>query len=236
MIRTVKWKAPKENGMHRTYWAMGEKGVKGMRRGEPRGNREPRGVTVLPGTYKLRLSFGDQKDSTEVEVKYDPRIDMSQSAIQAKYDALKSLESKADLGYQAVERLKESIKVAEGKQGDLKKKDKEGFKDQFKLCKDAIDTLNSMLDIFLGEEDDRQGITRRNTESINNHYFSAFRYVSNALHAPGDTENKLITKFEAELAEALETVNGYYSEEWPKFREAVETLDTSPFKDYDDIK
>ena len=207
-----------------------------MQRGERSGNREQGGVTVLPGTYKVRLTFGDQKDSTEVEVKYDPRIDMSASAIQARYEALKSLEEQADLGYQAVERLKESIKIAREIQGDLKEKDKEEFKDQIELCKDAIDTLNSMLDIFLGEEDERQGITRGNPESINNYYWSAFRYVSNALHAPGNTENKLITKFESELAEALETMNRYYKEEWPEFRETVENLDTSPFKDYEDIK
>ena len=89
---------------------------------------------------------------------------------------------------------------------------------------------------FLGKEDDRQGITRGQPNSINNFYFSAFRYTSNALHAPGETENKLIKKFEDELAKAMEMVNGYYAEEWPKFREAVENLDTSPFKDYEEIK
>lgn len=236
VIRTLKWKAPKENGMHRTQWFMGEKGVNGMRRGNRRGNNEPRGTTVLPGTYKLRFTFGDQKDSTNIEVKYDPRIELSDAAIQARYNAMKALETKADLGYQAVERLKEGIKVAGRFQKDLKEKDKEGFKDQIKLCKDAIDTLNSMLDVFVGEEDERQGITRQQSLSINNHYFGARRYVSNALHAPGDTENKLIRKFEDELKKALDSVNGYFREEWPKFREAVEDLDTSPFKDYEEIK
>ncbi len=236
VIRTLKWKAPKENGMHRTSWFLGEKGVNRMIRGKRRGNNEPRGTTVVPGTYKLRFTFGDQKDSTNIEVKYDPRIELSNAAIQARYNALKGLETKADLGYQAVQRLKESIKVAERIQKELKEKDKEGFEEQIKLCKEAVDTLNTMLDVFVGEQDDRQGITRQQSLSINNHYFGARRYTNNALHAPGDTENKLIKKFEDELAKVLESVNGYFRDEWPKFREAVENLDTSPFKDYEEIK
>ena len=99
-----------------------------------------------------------------------------------------------------------------------------------------MDSLNSMLDVFVGKEDKRQGITRNLEKSINTYLRSASRYLGNALHAPGETENKLIAKFEEEFAKAMEMVNGYFMEEWPKFREAVEKLDTSPFKDYEDLK
>ena len=236
LIRTVKWKTPKENGLQRYYWRMNEKDPARMRRETQRSKAESGGVTVLPGSYKLRFSFGDQKDSTEVEVRYDPRMEMSSSAIQAKYDALKALEVKAGLGSQAVERIKESIKIADEIEKKLKKKDEESFEEQIKLAKETTDTLNTMLDKFVGEVDDRQGITRRQNESINNFYFSAYRYVSNASHAPGDTENKLIAKFESEFEMAMEMVNEYFAKEWPKFREAVEDLDTSPFEDYEEIK
>lgn len=236
IIRTLKNKAPKENGIHRTYWYMDEKGTERMSRRTRRGNRESGGVTVLPGTYKVRFTYGDQMDSTEVEVRYDPRIDMSTTAINAQYNALKGMEKKYAMGVQAVDRLKESIDIAKGIQGDLKEKDKEGYKDQIALAKSTIDTLNSLLDVFLGAEDDRQGITRGQPNSVNNFYFGAYRYVSNALHAPGQTETKLVKTFDEEFAKAMEMVNGYYAEEWPKFRTAVEGLDTSPFKDYEEIK
>lgn len=236
LIRTLKSKAPEENGIHRTYWYMNEKGISSMSRRERNNKREPGGVTVLPGTYKARFTLGDQMDSTMVKVKYDPRIEMSNADIQARYNALKAMEVKYRLGVDAVERIKESIAIAKEIQGNLKKKDKEGFKDQIDLCKTTMDTLNTMLDTFLGEEDDRQGITRGTPNSVNNAYFSARRYTSNALHAPGGTENKLISKFEKELQTALDLVNGYYTDTWPEFRKAVENLNTSPFKDYEEIK
>ena len=236
LIRTLKSKAPKENGIHRTYWYMDEKGVNTIRRVARRGSEEPGGVTVKPGTYKVRFTFGDQQDSTDIEVKYDPRTELTSGAINARYEALKGLEAGYSLAVKAVDRLKESIKIAKGVQKDLKKKDKEGYKEQIELAKTTIDSLNSMLDVFLGEEDDRQGITRSQPNSINNFYFGAYRYTQNALHAPGSTENKLIQKFDEEVKAAIEMINGYYAEEWPKFREAVENLDTSPFEDYQEIK
>jgi len=236
VIRTIKWKAPEKNGLHRTYWYMDEKGVQGMRRGERRGTNEPGGVTVLPGKYTVRFSFGDQKDSTEVEVKYDPRIELTNSVIQAKYATLKSLEANAEIGGQAVERLKEAIKITKEIQGNLKTKDEKGFKEQLDLCKKVLDSLNVQLDVFVGKEDERQGIVRGRPNAVTNHYRAAYSYTSEGLHAPGETENKLIVKFETELNAALEMINGYFRTEWPTFRQAVEKLDNSPFKDYEEIK
>ena len=52
LIRTLKRKAPKEYGIHRMYWRLGEKGVRGpSRRAANKNAPEPRGVTVLPGDY-----------------------------------------------------------------------------------------------------------------------------------------------------------------------------------------
>ncbi|MEM9338757.1 MAG: hypothetical protein AAGA66_08525 [Bacteroidota bacterium] len=236
LIRTIKWKTPEKNGMHRYGWKMNEKGIKPMSREKRKGNAEPSGVKVLPGTYKVRLTFGDQKDSTDLEVKYDPRLSLSDSEVQARYQTEKDLEAKAELGYQAVKRLKESIKVVTERQAMMKSKDKEQFKDQMKQSKATIDKLNSMLDLFLGKKDERQGITRRNLSSVATHYGTASRYVSNALHAPGQTEKELIEKFEDELNKALGVVNNYYKNEWPKVKATLEELDLSPFKDYEEIK
>jgi photosystem II stability/assembly factor-like uncharacterized protein len=238
VIRTLKSKAPDQNGFHRTYWNLDEKGVRWMSRNAGRGGHggEPGGVTVLPGKYKVRFKFGDQKDSTEVEVKHDPRLGLSNDVLLARYQTLKSLEQKGDLGVRALERIRESIGIVENYQRELKAKDKTGLKEQLDLCKKTLDKLNEMMDVFVGKEDKRQGITRSQTNSISVYYSGAYRYTSNALHAPGDTELKLIAKFESELAKAIEMVNAFYNIEWPGFRSALEQVDLSPFKDYEDLK
>ena len=100
-IRTLKFKAPKEDGLHRTYWAMNEKGVERPRRGSGgggfgfgggRGSGEPGGSTVLPGEYTVVMSFGDKKDTTTIKVGIDPRVTTSSSALKAKYDMGKEVE------------------------------------------------------------------------------------------------------------------------------------------------
>ncbi|MEM6643293.1 MAG: hypothetical protein AAF616_09960 [Bacteroidota bacterium] len=235
LIRTLKFKAPEKSGFHRTYWSMNEKGVGRMSRRNRSSSREPGGVTVLPGTYKLKLTFGDQQDSTMIDIKHDPRLGLSESTLTARYQAQKSLESDYALGIEAVDRIKESIKIASDIQKDLKKKDKEGFEEEIKLAKSTLDSLNKMMDIFLGEEDKRQGITRSQPNSVNNHYYNALRYVRNALHVPGETEMKLISKFEDSLNNAIVLVNVFYQDSWPAFQATVEKLDTSPFKEYEDI-
>ncbi len=236
LIRTIKSKAPKENGVQRTYWNMRQKGNFNLTRRKVNRKREPNGKRVRPGTYKVRFTYGDQMDSTNVVVEYDPRLSMSASAIAAKNEALDRIENGEKLAFEAVERLKESIKLAGDYHGRLKKKDEEGLKEQIELCKTTKDTLNTFLDSFLGKEDKRQGITRGQPQSVSNSLGTAQFYTGSASHAPGTTEIKLIEKFEKGLAEALKPVNDYFEAEWPKFRATIEQIDLSPFKDYEKIE
>lgn len=236
LIRTLKFKAPEESGIQRSYWNMRQKGNYNLSRRNVNLKREPSGKRVRPGTYKVRFTFGDQKDSTNLTVAYDPRLTMSTSDIAAKNAALDRIEQGEERAFKAVERLKESIKLAGDYEKKLSKKDKEALKEAIELCKSTKDTLNTFLDAFLGKEDKRQGITRGQPESVNNSLRSANFYTSSATHAPGTTELKLIDKFEQDLNEALKPVNDYFETEWPKFRETIEPIDLSPFKDYEKIE
>lgn len=236
LIRTVKWKAPKDSGIHRTYWRLGEKGIVRPSRKKSKNKNEPRGVTVLPGTYKVRFVYGAQKDSTQVEVKADPRLNITPSARIAKYNALKNIEKSQSLASEATKRIRESLKIAAEYKKKLEKKDKEQFKEQIKLCKTTTDSLNNLMNLFVGKEDKRQGITRNPEENINMLYGNANWYLNNASHAPMQTENKLVQKYETKLSKVLQKVNTFYQKNWVNFRNTVEKINLSPFKDYQPIK
>ena len=238
VIRTISFKAPKESGLHRFEWGMEEKGVERMRRsGRSRNaSREPGGVNVLPGTYKLRMTFGDQKDSTEIEVKFDPRLEVTDAELLAKYNTLKALEGSSELAAKAVKQLTDALEIAEKIEKDMKDKSKETFKEQLKTVKSTKDTLNVLLDVFFGKEDDRQGITANQSDNISSYYWGAYRYTANALHAPTVTENKLIEKFNSELEKAIEMVNGYFEKAWPNFENEMKAVDLSPFKVFEKIE
>ncbi len=68
----------------------------------PKNAPEPRGVTVLPGEYKVVMYYGKAKDSTMVNVAYDPRVEMPQNILKNKYDLLKQLEIAIQGSYDAL--------------------------------------------------------------------------------------------------------------------------------------
>ncbi len=231
LIRTLKQKAPKEKGVNRMYWRLDEKGVNRLSRRELNVNREPGGADVLPGTYKLKLTFGDQSSEASIEVKGDPRRNVPMSILQAKYDAIKALEADQELALGHLEQLKEKLEIVETLISRMKEKDEKGLESQIKQSKEVKDTINSFIALYLGKEDDRQGITADQPNTVENHLGTASWYLGNALHAPSSTEEALVEKFKKEMAAANETVDSYMNTEWPKYKEAMETVDLSPFKD-----
>lgn len=238
LIRTIQEKIPEENGLHRMYWYLDEKGVRGPSRRERRGGRgEPGGVAVLPGKYMLKMTFGDQVDSVYIDVDYDPRIEMSMEVLKQQYDLLKELEGKTAVAGKAVERLRASLEIIDDYKSRIEaEKDKEAFEDLLKKHKTLKDTLNTMIDELLGKEDKRQGITMDEKPSTVSYLYTARSYVRSLQTVPGPTENQLIKNAEDKLNEVLERINDFYLNEWPAYRKEVEALKLSPFKDLEPLK
>jgi len=236
LIRTIKRKAPKENGLNRMYWSLGEKGVKRASRNENKSKSEPRGVTVMPGTYKLVLAYNDQKDSTNITVKYDPRVPMTNEILQAKYDLQKQIELKVDLTYRSVEQLKESKKIVEAYKKQAKSIDKKKFEDFIKSSDSISKRIDGLIDELLGKEDKRQGITASKSPSNISYLNTASFYVRSLQDKPGKTEMTLIKNANDKIDKVILNINSFYKSEWPDYRKQAEGLNLSPFKDYKELK
>ncbi len=236
-IRTLKWKAPEEGGIKRTYWYMNEKGADRPSRNEPRGNRgEPGGVTVMPGTYKLRMTWGEHTDSSMVEVKFDPRVNMPSQVLQAQYEMSKRLEDDQALAAEAMKRLRHSLAVADDYSKRMSDLDKEKFKEEIKLAKATKDSISDIMDFIVGQESDQQGIVSFLEVPVTSRLGTAGYYIGSSLQAPGPTEERLVQQAEEALQEALKMVNEFYETEWPAFREKVSGLDLLKFKDYEPLE
>ena len=142
LIRTLKEKAPKESGVERIYWQLHEKGAKRPSRKSNKSTSESRGVSVLPGDYKLVLQYQDAKDSTSITVKYDPRIPISQDVLQEKYKLEKQLEAKMDLAYRSLEQLHDSKKIVNSYKKQTTDIDKKKYEDIIK----ASDSISKKIE------------------------------------------------------------------------------------------
>ncbi len=237
LIRTVKRKAPKKSGLHRTYWNLGEKGVRGPSRRAARKNApEPRGLTVVPGDYKVVMHYGKSKDSTIVTVAYDPRVKMPQKVLQSKYDLLKQLESKTGLAGKAIEQLKASKKIAQSYKKQLKAKKDSLYTSPIKATDSIVKSMNRLIDGMIGKEDKRQGITRNPDPTPMTFVFTARRYIGSLLQEPGKTERQLMKTANEKLDAEMTKINTFYKTDWPTYRKQIEALNLSLFKDFKELK
>lgn len=228
LIRTIKSKYEK-NGMFRTYWQLNEKGVNNPSRNEPRNNREPGGVNVLPGTYKLVMAFGDQKDSTKIQVKFDPRLEVSPQTLEANYKASKQLEGEIKVASDAMNQLRKSNNILDDILKQIKEKG-DAYDSLKNLTKATKDSIKVLMDELVGPESKMQGITDNPTPSIMD-YLNRGRFYLGSFNQPGPTQVRAMTHAKNKLLPWLAKTNEFYTKTWQDYKKFVDEAKLSPFEE-----
>ncbi len=231
LIRTIKKKTPEKAGFHRIYWEMDEKGPDRPARKISKNKNERGGIDAKPGNYKIKVTFGEMSDETIIEVKSDPRLNTSLSAINEVYETAKRLDVLTQTAADAVKQLVESKNVANKYQKELKELDEDKYKDQIKGSKEIIKQIDSVIALYLGKEDKRQGITRNPEITVMQRISNASFYTRTRKTGITATERKLIQFAEDDLNEALIKTNTFFSDKWKAYREEIEKQEVSPFKE-----
>jgi photosystem II stability/assembly factor-like uncharacterized protein len=231
LIRTLKHKTPKKAGFHRIYWGLDEKGPDRPARKISKSKTERGGIDVKPGTYKVKVHYGELVDSTSVTVKTDPRLQTSLASINEVYTMGKKLQDYTQTAADAVKQLVKSKDLANRFQKEMKDLDKEKYKDQIEESTKIVKQIDSIVALYLGKEDKRQGITRNPEINVMQRLNTAEFYTQTRKSGVTETEKNLIKFAEDELKSALGKTNNFFSETWKPYREAVEALDLSPFKE-----
>lgn len=231
LIRTLKHKTPKKPGFHRIYWDLDEKGPDTPSRKINKSKTESGGINVKPGTYKVKVQYGEAMDSTKVTVKTDPRINTSKASLNEVYTAGKKLEQYTQTAADAVKQLVQSKNLASKYQKELKDLDKEKYKEQIDASKEIIKQIDSVVARYLGKEDKRQGITRNPEISVTQRLNAARFYVGTRKTGVTATEQRLIKFAGEELQSALDATNAFFTKDWKAYQESIEALDVSPFKE-----
>jgi photosystem II stability/assembly factor-like uncharacterized protein len=231
LIRTLKYQTPDSAGFHRAYWGLDEAGPDRPSRTLRKRTREPGGVTVLPGTYRVVIEYGEARDETTVVVKADPRLQVAPEALQARYAATKKLDGYMQTAADAVKQLLESKKVASQYEKEMKDLDKEKYKEQIKASGEISKQIDSLLARYLGKEDKRQGITRNPEMTVVRRISNAYGYVGSRPSGMTETETRLMEFAEEDLKKALGETNAFFANAWKAYRESMQSLDLSPFKE-----
>ena len=231
LIRTLTRNTPKETGVYKMYWYLDEKGVARASRRIRKSTRETGGIRVKPGTYRLKMTFGDQVSEQNIKVEFDPRLTYSKANINTRYNVSKQLEANSKTIADVVKQLVESKNIVKEITSKLNKSDKKKYASQLKTAKSVGKKIDKLIDGYLGTIDKRQGITRNPEVTVNQRYFAARSYVGARYGKITKTETELINNFKDALKEALNKANKFFNTDWKKFKTEVEGIHVSPFKE-----
>ncbi len=221
LIRTLKRKVPEEKGLHKWTWYMDEKGSSRPSRTIRKQKREPGGVDVKPGTYKAVLEYGDQTSETMITVASDPRLEVSSKNTDEVYAALKEIEKLRQIATDATKQLAENKKLAEKYKKELTDLDKSKYKEEIKASKDIIKEIDTLLDIYIGKQDKRQGITRTLDISVNSRLGTASWYTATRQNGLTKTETTLIEHAKTDLKAALEKTNTFFNDSFKPYYQSI---------------
>jgi photosystem II stability/assembly factor-like uncharacterized protein len=233
--RTVRtFKETAKPGINRIRWGINRWGPRFPHQEKPApGSPERGGPLVLPGTYLVRLTMGEHRDSARVEVTLDPRLDISDSDLKAYYTYLDTLIERIGIATEAADRLREARKTIGTFNGLLAGMEADTLKELKKTGKTLQDSITTLLELI--NEKETKGITKA-PELLGYKIRSAYNRV-NSSWGPVSGNDSIGVAFAMEaLKEVTATINGFFQTEWPKYTEAVKAAEPIFFKEYEPLE
>jgi len=228
VLRSIRMKP--EFGINRTYWDFSMKGERGPGAPKPAPTApEQGGNSVLPGTYKVRLTMGTYKDSGSVTVKLDPRIGVSQEDIKAKYALLFQVDTLLHRATEALDELRDAQKTIDrigGIIGDKQDTTLKAIKDLGGKMADSIKALTERIN----DKEVTQGFTG-DGRLPGNRIGLAQGVLNSSWEKPDQTDQLSVEQAGASLDKAISAINAFFAKDWKAYREKVEGAKLSLFDD-----
>ncbi|MEM8893910.1 MAG: hypothetical protein AAGC88_04975 [Bacteroidota bacterium] len=224
VIRTLALSGNK--GLNRFTWKLDRKGVS-IGKVET-GDFEPAGPVVMPGTYTIRLTRNEQTVESKLEVKLDPRKEVTNEDLEQRNafieEYLELRQQSADLekglndALASLDKLEDVLGIQEGDMSELQTQ----IKDVRIKAKELLTLINPPTDV--------QGIYR-DPLIVSSRLGATRQYVlSTAIQmsnweAPNATEKMEMAHTRKALASAATEINGFLDGDWKAFRESVQEME-----------
>jgi photosystem II stability/assembly factor-like uncharacterized protein len=192
------------------------------------------GGQLLPGRYKVVVRFMGDADSAFINVKTDPRVNISMADLQAKDAARKDLQALTQKATEAFNQLKEAAKTVDLANTALVNAPDSTKKDIEKSGKALKERISTIQKMFM-EPTDLKGINRT-PNTLMSDIFKAQQFIQSGYGKPQSNAQVAIDAAKATAKPIFEKVNQFFSEDWAKFQTKVEAARSTLFKKYVPIK
>jgi photosystem II stability/assembly factor-like uncharacterized protein len=230
LIRTMKVKA--DSGYNRRSWGFEMKGIR--RPGSPKPKKdapEPGGPAVYPGKYKLVVSLGNEKDSTMIVVKPDPKMPQDKAVYDAQMKMLQRInKSSARLTAitDALTEAEETIKKVEAQLKDAEGKEADSLRKTGKAMTDSIKAIRNHI---FGKPQEKQGYGTVPQITPAGKLNEARGEVINKNKIPDAQEERLLADAEGLVEEAVKKANAFFNGKWKAYQQQAEATPMKLFKE-----
>ncbi len=217
---------PARTGLNRIAWDLTRDGFESP---TSTGTSTGSGPEVLPGSYTLRMKYGDAEATTTVEIVPDPRIDISPEGRNAKYAAVVRVGEQREVAAEAVKRIRNVTKNIDRVLERLEEHDDSSAGSLADAGRAVKDSLLSVGDAFVNRPG-RQGLfTSRHTlqSRLNNVYGS----LESSWDSPTEAQRTAMAQVEAGLRAALAELNRVLADHYTPYARQVAAADLQMLPD-----
>jgi photosystem II stability/assembly factor-like uncharacterized protein len=222
-------------GFNRVSWNPDTKGIDYPSRQDRKEKREPGGMPILPGEYKMVFEYGEHKDSTMLTVALDPRIDSDIIDTRAKYDAMKEYNTSVTAATEAFDNLKKAKKSL-----SLYKKIIDVQEDTItevynKKHKAISSKIDSIMNLYMLPEPSKPQY-EDSSHTLMDKIYKGRRYIGTSMKEPSPNGRFAVDQGEKGIVEMLDVVNGFFSTDWKEYVEEIKSLPLNIYDEYEPVK
>ncbi|MCC7298964.1 MAG: hypothetical protein IT244_11580 [Bacteroidia bacterium] len=225
-IRT--WKQEFDSaGYYRIHWNMRQDGFRfPSHYTAKKEDMLPEGLNVKPGVYRMAISSGKLRDSMPLIVLTDPNNKLNENGETRRRELYEKLRLSVERANNAFEALKEAEKIINSSSGANYENDS-AVKQIAKLAEPLKDSIAVLKLLFMQAKDVHyyEDITVR----LNDKLYAAYGYIQNN-DIPAENADNAIKNAELLTNETLKRVNAFFANQWPEFRNKVESEKIKVFK------
>ncbi|MEO6039395.1 MAG: hypothetical protein ABIQ93_13360, partial [Saprospiraceae bacterium] len=230
-----RFKTELDTGFTNISWNLDTRGVRFPSNNEPdKDQLEPGGgPAVLPGNYRVVVSYRDFRDSTTVRVLEDIRLNVSTPDRQAKAAATLDLNQSIDKAQRAYTRLQDAEKTLKLVEDQFVNVPDSTKKEALKLGNTLRDSITALKNLFFQQKEPK-GI-QRDPDNLNAHLNRALGYIGGGSGAPNAATQVAIRQAKTKTDQIVQRINALFDRPWQEYRIKVEAVRYSLFKEFEKL-
>ncbi len=178
----------------------------------------PRGPLVLPGTYTVKLTVGNQTLTEHAEVRLDPSINVSSSELEAQLDLgikLRDMQSAMNNGLRFLDSLEEQLKHT---QSTVKNLNKEPDAELMKSTDSYIQQIDSLEDRLARRS---EGLGFPGKGQVTDRIGELFSGIDGTNAPPTPYQKQYFEELQPEFRARLEELNKFINETVPQWNDKL---------------